>query len=188
MEGYIDLKTLTLDELVGVVNLYPWFGNARKELCSRLADMGDGETAYAAIAEASMYVSSRKALADMMRSREKKDCSDKDIDNILKRYIAGDAGKSGAGDKSGRKVLVVGGDYFSQEQYDRIKQSDGTVFPKFSLKVSGNEGPAGGILYRDTCANLCRAGLSGAGKEDIFKTNFGISGKKCLLCSPYSET
>ena len=160
MEGYIDLKTLTLDELVGVVNLYPWFGNARKELCSRLADMGDGETAYAAIAEASMYVSSRKALADMMRSREKKDCSDKDIDNILKRYIAGDAGKSGAGDKSGRKVLVVGGDYFSQEQYDRIKQSDGTVFPKFSLKVSGNEGPAGGPddgfpeFYTETLAQI----------------------------------
>ena len=38
---YIDLKKLTLDELVGVVNLYPWFGGARKELCVRMSRMGD---------------------------------------------------------------------------------------------------------------------------------------------------
>jgi hypothetical protein len=27
---YIDLKKLNLDELNGVVNLYPWFGGARR--------------------------------------------------------------------------------------------------------------------------------------------------------------
>ena len=32
---YIDLARLNLDELNGVVNLYPWFGLARKELCHR---------------------------------------------------------------------------------------------------------------------------------------------------------
>ena len=47
MEGYIDIKRLNLDELIGVVNLYPWFGGARKELCLRMvrmgADSGDDE-------------------------------------------------------------------------------------------------------------------------------------------------
>lgn len=38
--GYIDLKKLNLDELVGVVNLYPWFGGARKELCERMLKVG----------------------------------------------------------------------------------------------------------------------------------------------------
>ena len=42
MVGYIDIKTLTFDELVGIVNLYPWFGGARKELCVRMASMGAG--------------------------------------------------------------------------------------------------------------------------------------------------
>ena len=36
MRGYIDLKKLNLEELVGVVNLYPWFGGARKELGARI--------------------------------------------------------------------------------------------------------------------------------------------------------
>ena len=48
--NYIDIKKLTLDELAGVVNLYPWFGGARKELCERMSRMGGdgwGESQYA---------------------------------------------------------------------------------------------------------------------------------------------
>ena len=37
----IDLHTLNLDELVGVVNLYPWYAGARMELCRRMSRMGD---------------------------------------------------------------------------------------------------------------------------------------------------
>ena len=40
MGGYIDLRRLNLDELMGVVNLYPWFGGARKELYLRMSRMG----------------------------------------------------------------------------------------------------------------------------------------------------
>ena len=42
MGSYIDIKKLTIDELAGVVNLYPWFGGARKELCARMTRMGAG--------------------------------------------------------------------------------------------------------------------------------------------------
>lgn len=42
MEGYIDINKLTLDELAGVVNLYPWFGGARKELCARMNAIAGG--------------------------------------------------------------------------------------------------------------------------------------------------
>ena len=38
--GYIDIRKLNIDELVGVVSLYPWFGGARKELCRRMSSMG----------------------------------------------------------------------------------------------------------------------------------------------------
>ena len=37
---YIDLGSLTMDELAGVVHLYPWFASARKELCSRMSRLG----------------------------------------------------------------------------------------------------------------------------------------------------
>ena len=57
--GYIDIRKLNLDELVGVVNLYPWFGGARKELCRRMRSMGSGwdVTQYA---DAAMYVCARE--------------------------------------------------------------------------------------------------------------------------------
>ena len=60
MVGYIDIKTLTFDELVGIVNLYPWFGGARKELCVRMASMGAGVLSEEELALSAMYLPSRK--------------------------------------------------------------------------------------------------------------------------------
>ena len=130
MEGYINLKTLTLDELVGVVNLYPWFGNARKELCSRLMAMGDDETAMAALADASFYVSSRKSLVKLYRERRHADCADRDMDNILKSYISGQQEKTRQ-EENGRPVVVVSGDYFSQAQYARVRQKEDDSLRRF---------------------------------------------------------
>ena len=38
---HIDIHSLTLDELSGVVNLYPWYAAARLELCRRMFSMGE---------------------------------------------------------------------------------------------------------------------------------------------------
>jgi hypothetical protein len=65
MTGYIDLKKLNLDELVGVVNLYPWFGRARKELCLRMSRMGADMWGESQFAEAAMYLPSRRILSDL---------------------------------------------------------------------------------------------------------------------------
>ena len=153
MEGYINLKTLTLDELIGVVNLYPWFGNARKELCVRLAAMGDADTASAALAEASLYVSSGKALSGIGKKGRLSDCSDKDLDDILKSYISGkpETVRDSAGS---RPVVVVGGDYFSQDEYDRIRKSGDEVFSDMASRREAQ--PADGTLefYTETLAGI----------------------------------
>ena len=39
-KDFIELGTLTMDELAGVVHLYPWFASARKELCRRMSRLG----------------------------------------------------------------------------------------------------------------------------------------------------
>ena len=63
MDNYIDLKKLNLDELVGVVNLYPWFGGARKQLCERMTGAwGEGQ-----LSDAALYVGSRKMLSGMSK-------------------------------------------------------------------------------------------------------------------------
>ena len=82
--GYIDIKKLTLNELVGVVNLYPWFGGARRELCERMCRMGDDAWSESQFADAAMYVASRARMADMMRSAAKQDLADADVESLLK--------------------------------------------------------------------------------------------------------
>lgn len=81
-----------MDELTGVINLYPWFGGARKELCVRMAKVGGGEWGKAQYSDAAMYVVSRTLISDIVRSARKEDYSDKDVERLIKEYIRPDAG------------------------------------------------------------------------------------------------
>ncbi len=120
---YIDLKKLTLDELVGVVNLYPWFGGARKELCVRMSRMGDSVWGLEQYADAAMYVAARGKVSGMIRSSERPDCSDADVEGMARMYAPS------------RKVYAGAGDYFSQEEYDQVRRSDDNVFSRYAAKV-----------------------------------------------------
>ena len=130
--GYIDIRKLTLDELVGVVNLYPWFGGARKELCARMSSMGDawGQEQYA---EAALYVGSRGKLSDMMRSAKVQNWTDADVEELIKSYL--DTGKEESAPVEKRKTYAGVGDYFSQEDYDAVRKSDDNVFSRYAAKV-----------------------------------------------------
>ena len=131
--GYIDIKKLTLDELVGVVNLYPWFGGARMELCERMSRMGGGlgESQYA---DAAMYVASRSKMATMIRASVSHDWTDADVEKLLKSYIS-EKEVSETEVSQQRRVHVVGGDYFSQDDYDRVRRSDDGVFSRYAAKA-----------------------------------------------------
>ncbi len=162
MENHIDLKKLNLDELVGVINLYPWFGAARSELCIRMSRMGEGWS-DAQFADAAMYVVSRDRLASVWRSARKEDWKDADVEQILKSYLEVEQ-ESEASETSTavqeRKVLVVGGDYFSQEAYDKVRRSDDNVFSRYAAKAkgerSGESGDSAGTfdLYTETLAQI----------------------------------
>jgi hypothetical protein len=132
--GYIDIRKLALDELVGVVNLYPWFGGARKELCERMCKMGDGDWGRSQYVDAAMYVPSRTKMADIMRASFSHDWTDADVEKLLKSYIT-EKEEAGADAPMGRKVHVVGGDYFSQDDYDRVRRSDDKVFSRYAAKA-----------------------------------------------------
>ena len=155
--SYINIKKLTLDELVGVVNLYPWFGGARKELCYRMSLMGDswGEAQYA---DAAMYIGSRAKLSAMIRSSRKQDWTDADVENLLKEYIS--EKKEPVKDAYTRKVHVVGGDYFSVEDYEQVRRSEDNVFSKYAAKAREDAPVHNGIsavefdLYTETLAQI----------------------------------
>ena len=139
--SYINIHTLLLDELVGVVNLYPWYGAARVELCRRMAGMGEnwGEEQYAAEA---LYVPDRGKISALIRKGRSADCSDKDLQMLLDSYLEPAAPVQ---EEETHSVRVVGGDYFSQAQYDKVRRSGDNIFSRFAAKTrsenaSGEEG------------------------------------------------
>lgn len=151
MDRYIDLKKLSLDELAGVINLYPWFGSARKELCARMAAIGGNDWGEEQFSDAAMYLPYRRMVADVMRASSKADCSDKDVDSVIKMYIAANPGGDAAVAESSheqpesqvqRQVRVIGGDYFSQKDYDAVRSESDGVFSRFAAKAKQEMSPA----------------------------------------------
>ena len=152
--GYIDLKKLNLDELVGVVNLYPWFGGARKELCGRMAREGWSDSQFA---EAAMYIAARGKISDMLRSSSDADWTDADAEGLIRSYLAKDA-QVAQDESERRRVHVVGGDYFSQAEYDKVRRGDSNVFSRYAAKArqeSNDESPVSEFdLYTETLAQI----------------------------------
>ena len=100
----LNLASLTMDELTGVINLYPWYGGARKELCVRMAKVGGSEWGKAQYSDAAMYVASRTLISDIMRSVREEDYSDKDVENLIKEYIRSSGASTGSATDGGRPV------------------------------------------------------------------------------------
>ena len=140
MAGYIDLKKLNLDELVGVVNLYPWYSGARKELCLRMSRMGADVWSESQFAEAAMYLPSRRILSDIIRSAKTQDWGDADVEAVIKSYIVPEQKKSVA-ETPPRRVYAGAGDYFSQEDYDKVKKSEDNVFSRYASKARQERQP-----------------------------------------------
>jgi hypothetical protein len=137
--GYIDLKSLTMDELAGVVHLYPWFASARKELCSRMSRLGGDDWGISQYAEEALYIGDRRKVAALVRNGRKADYADKDVARILRSYIAPDP-EPETPEEPGREVHVVGGDYFSQAQYNGVRQSGDNIFTRFAVKPRSDGG------------------------------------------------
>ena len=128
---YIDLGTLTMDELAGVVHLYPWFASARKELCARMSRSGGDDWGTEQYAQEALYIGDRRKVADLLRAGRKADYADKDAGALIRSYI-GQSPEAEAEEE--REVHVVGGDYFSQSQYKNVRRSDDNIFTRFAVK------------------------------------------------------
>ncbi len=148
--NYIELRSLTLEELSGVVNLYPWYGAARMELCRRMSALGAdgwGETQFASEA---IFLADRSKISALIRRSRQTDCSDKDVATLLGSMI-----------EDPHPVHVVGGDYFSQAQYDGVRQREDNVFSRF-IKKAKEEGSSpqengsdiAGVFATETLARI----------------------------------
>lgn len=119
----IDLQTLDLEELSGVVNIYPWYAGARVELCRRMAELGEESWDKSKYASQALYVPYRKRIYDIMRSRKPK------------KETA-----PAPSPKPAKQIYVIGGDYYSADQYAQARKSEDNMFADFmsnALKQSG---------------------------------------------------
>ena len=141
-DDFIDLKKLNLDELHGVVNLYPWFGGARKELCRRMSELGEGAWSDERYADAALYIGSRRIIAQLAHKGHRVDYSDHQVKELLRAYI--DEGVGEIKDEGApRRVIVVGGDYFSAQQYAAVKKEGDADFAAMAKGGTGAPGTTG---------------------------------------------
>ena len=130
----INIKTLTLDELTGVVNLYPWYGAARKELCIRMIKIGGDTWGRKNFSDAALYLGSRMMVANIFRMKNIEDYSDENVENLVRSCIREEPDTT-APTPYERTVRVVGGDYFTQSDYDEVKKTDDNVFSRLARNL-----------------------------------------------------
>ena len=142
VNGFIDIHKLNMDELNGIISLYPWFGAARAELCRRMSELGEGAWSDERYADAALYVASRSIIASIARKGHDTEYADADVKELLRAYIEegkADDGARQAGAPAGRGR---GGDYFSPEEYDSVRQADDNIFAGFARVDKDAEVPA----------------------------------------------
>ena len=127
----MDLKRLSLDELTGVINLYPWFGAARKELCDRMIRMGGDDWGEEQFSDAAMYVPEpgRKLWRRATSSIKKYISDSREGASHSEEATHADTGASVG------RARVAGGDYFSQKEYEQVRKEGDSVFSRFAARA-----------------------------------------------------
>lgn len=128
--AHIDIQALNLDELTGVVNLYPWFAAARMELCRRMFAMGENAWSPEEFAAQALYMADRGKFSDLVRGKRQVNCQDKDAEALLAAFL--EPATSAESAPEVHQVRVVGGDYFSQAQYDKVKEGGDSIFSRMA--------------------------------------------------------
>lgn len=134
MVNPIDIHDITLEELSGVISLYPWYGGARMELCRRMAEAG--VLSGRAVAETALHLCDRTRVTSLLRTGHAVDYTDRGTRQMVEAFLP-----DASPEKPATRVVVVGGDYFSQDQYEGIRKEGDGVFSRFAVRTDG-EGDA----------------------------------------------
>ena len=160
MVNTIDIHKLTLEELSGVIALYPWYGGARMELCRRMSEVG--ALSESQIAETALHLGTRRPLATLLGAGRSADCSDRDARHLADTFIP----QPRPAVEPLRRVYVVGGDFFSQDQYEGARQSGDALLSRLG-KVSGETAPHPAEAAPDT--GFCTETLAGIYLEQGYR-------------------
>ena len=124
----LDIHSLNSEELRGIIELYPWYAGGRMEYFLRMKELG---AAAESIAEqTALYMPSRKKIRDLSIKKDRADCSDTNAHLLVSSIIEPEP-------KEKVRVVyaVAGGDYFSQAQYNEVKEESDSIFSRFASKA-----------------------------------------------------
>ena len=127
MVDRIDIHALTLEELSGVIALYPWYGGARMELCRRMSE--EGALSETQVAETALHLGAREILAPLTGAGRHADCTDKDARSLMDSFIPPPE------QEPRPRIYVVGGDFFSQNQYEDVRRDADGIFSRFARQA-----------------------------------------------------
>ena len=176
----INLKTLTLDELAGVVNLYPWFAAARKELCVRMAGMGGESWGRAQYADQAMYVVDRSIISGIARSGVDRDYSDAGLEALVRSYIGEQKPQETVSAPSARPVRAAGGDFFSADEYEKVKREE----DNFVLRIPQKKKNPAEIQKENLSLEFCTETLAGIYAEQGYFEQSKRIYSKLILAFP----
>ncbi|MGM9741537.1 MAG: hypothetical protein ACI3ZC_00565 [Candidatus Cryptobacteroides sp.] len=174
----INLKTLTLDELAGVVNLYPWFAAARKELCVRMSAMGGDSWGRAQYADQAMYVVDRSIISAIARSGADRDYSDSNLEALVRSYI--EEQKPQEPVPAARPARAAGGDFFSADEYEKVKRDE----DNFVFKVAQKKNNPAETPEEDLSLEFCTETLAGIYAEQGYFEQSKRIYSKLILAFP----
>ena len=149
VKDVIDLKTLNMEELAGVVSIYPWYAGAREEMCRRMAALGTDAWSAERYAEYALYVGSRRVIFDLMHGRRADAYADAGAQAPGGQAEAATPAQPPA--QTVRDILVVGGDYFSQDEYEQVRRQDGDMSGIFAAPAASGAEPSGYGPEYDLC-------------------------------------
>ena len=172
-----------MDALAGVIRAYPWFGAARVELCRRMASLGGSDWGVEQYSDEAMYLPCRAKVFSIMRSARSSDYSDKDLADLLKKYISPSRPVEEAPAPMDarepertpspkgmripdfpqmsvyrRTVRPAGGDFFSSDDYASVRREEDNFFNSFRAERQ-SEGDS--RAWEDPELGFCTETLAG---------------------------
>ena len=139
-----EISDLSISEIEHIIELYPWFSFARKELFLKMASKGDDYRKEAIRKEVLYIYPDSKVFAkaytlSMIAEKMAKEAEeskriitidDKDSDIVPSADVRSEV-LPGSGEK--QEILVIGGDYFSTQDFKDIQDKCGNPFESFNL-------------------------------------------------------
>lgn len=139
------ISALLASELSALIEAHPWFAVARKLLCERLSALGRGSDAL--YAETALHLPSRSVIAGLAHTPVRlSEFADASLDTSARK-------------PQEPKVIVVGGDYFTQDQYDGVRTDDDAalrnlVRPDSDAPAPEPDADEADFFYTETLAGI----------------------------------